>query len=205
MLAQLKQGEEIPVAPLMEQREKEASQIKDGKAPAAALMQQPGAGSQSRQAGRADRQGGCINAPTWGRQTVEQIYPRWIGLRYCRRARRRDPNFDHGPSDATSGLLVVPAAIVAGIVSANLARRNLTKGQKAMALAMVYPEQHSKKSKESLPFSKMRLSQARSVLRHSRDLAESVVKGMWFCPQRAKPPLPSSFHPQWMKPPPCGF
>jgi hypothetical protein len=53
----------------------------------------------------------------------------------------------------------------------------LTKGQQAMALAMIYPEPHSKKSKESLPFSKMRLSQARSVLRHSRDLAESVLKG----------------------------
>jgi len=63
------------------------------------------------------------------------------------------------------------------IVSANLARRNLTKGQQAIALAMIYPEPHSKKSKESLLFSKMRLSQARSVLRHSRDLAESVLKG----------------------------
>lgn len=66
---------------------------------------------------------------------------------------------------------------LAYIVSANLARRNLTKGQQAMALAMIYPEPHSKKGKETLPFSKMRLSQARSLLRHSRDLAQSVLKG----------------------------
>ena len=47
-----------------------------------------------------------------------------------------------------------------------------------MALAMMYPEAYSaKKGKETLPFSKMRLAQARSVLRYSRSLAESVLKG----------------------------
>ena len=66
---------------------------------------------------------------------------------------------------------------LAFIVSANLARRNLTKGQQAMALAMIYPEPGSRKSKETLPFSKMRLSQARTVRRHSLPLAESVLKG----------------------------
>jgi hypothetical protein len=71
------------------------------------------------------------------------------------------------------------------IVSANLARRNLTKGQQAMALAMIYSEPEkgrgkkdtAKKDAESSSFSYRRVQQARSVLRHSRDLAESVVKG----------------------------
>jgi len=62
---------------------------------------------------------------------------------------------------------------VAFIVSANLARRNMTKGQQAMALAMIYPEPEkgrgkkdpAKKDKDSLPFSQQRLMQARAVLR----------------------------------------
>jgi hypothetical protein len=64
-------------------------------------------------------------------------------------------------------------------------RRNLTKGQQAMALAMIYPEPEkggrgNKKERveeTSAAFSAKRLAQSRSVLRHSRDLAESVVKG----------------------------
>jgi ParB/Sulfiredoxin domain len=68
---------------------------------------------------------------------------------------------------------------LAYIVSANLARRNLTKGQQAMAMAMIYPEgQKGKKVVENLNnFSRARLSQARTVLHHSRALAESVLKG----------------------------
>jgi len=69
-----------------------------------------------------------------------------------------------------------PAAF---IVSANLARRNLSKGQQAIALAMIYPEPEKggrgKNRKETLQFSKMRLSQARAVLAHSRALAEAVL------------------------------
>lgn len=68
------------------------------------------------------------------------------------------------------------------IVSANLARRNLSKGQQAVALAMIYPEpgkggrgNKAKKSLETEGFSAARLSQARSVLRHSRGLAEDVL------------------------------
>jgi hypothetical protein len=64
-------------------------------------------------------------------------------------------------------------------------RRNLTKGQQAMALAMIYPEPErgrgkkdaAKKEVESVSFSYSRVKQTRSVLRTSRDLAESVVKG----------------------------
>jgi hypothetical protein len=56
----------------------------------------------------------------------------------------------------------------------NLNRRNLTKGQQAYA--MIYPNT-DKKGSETKPFSKVRLSEARAVWRHSRDLAESVIQG----------------------------
>ena len=46
-----------------------------------------------------------------------------------------------------------------------------------MALAMIYPEAY-KKGLQSKSFSTARLSQARSVLHHSRSLAESVLKGI---------------------------
>jgi hypothetical protein len=75
-----------------------------------------------------------------------------------------------------------PAAF---IVSVNLARRNLTKGQQAMALAMIYPDiTPGKKTKgsattlsETNKVSTARLSQARSILRQSRSPAESVLRG----------------------------
>jgi hypothetical protein len=65
----------------------------------------------------------------------------------------------------------------------NLARRNLSKGQQAMALAMLYPEGErgrgknaaARKAQETTGFSSERLRQARSVLHHSRALAESVL------------------------------
>ena len=78
-------------------------------------------------------------------------------------------------------------APLAYIVSVNLQRRNLTKGQQAMALAMMYPEAESggrgKKSAarnlaETANFSYRRLNEARLVLHHSRSLAEAVVKGV---------------------------
>ena len=69
------------------------------------------------------------------------------------------------------------------IVSANLARRNLTKGQKAMALALIYPEPekggrgNKGKSAEIADFSQRRLREARSVLAFSRELALTVIAG----------------------------
>src|SRR5271165_5276572 len=70
------------------------------------------------------------------------------------------------------------------IVSANLERRNLSKGQQAVALAMLYPEADKgrptkgrEKCSETEHFSKARLSQARSVLRHSQALAKDVLAG----------------------------
>jgi hypothetical protein len=67
------------------------------------------------------------------------------------------------------------------IVSANLARRNLSKGQQAIALAMIYPEAAKVRRKGSGVLETeglvkpARLSQARAVLRHSRAYAEDVL------------------------------
>jgi hypothetical protein len=73
-----------------------------------------------------------------------------------------------------------PAAF---IVSANLERRNLSKGQQAIALAMIYPEptrgrghkDAARKVLETRGFSRQRLEQARTVVRHSRAYAEDVL------------------------------
>ena len=57
-------------------------------------------------------------------------------------------------------------------VAANLARRNLTKGQQAMAYVFVYPEgKRGKRSPETGQLSKQRISDARKVYHHSRKLA----------------------------------
>ena len=72
------------------------------------------------------------------------------------------------------------------IASANLKRRNLSKGQQAMALAMMYPEpekggrgkkSEAKTSQKLGGFSAARLDQARAVLRWSRTKAEAVLAG----------------------------
>jgi hypothetical protein len=72
------------------------------------------------------------------------------------------------------------------IVSENCNRRDLTKGQKAMALAKIYPEpekggrgktSEAKKALVSGGFSRQRLDQARTVLHHSLALADLVVAG----------------------------
>ena len=60
----------------------------------------------------------------------------------------------------------------------------MTKGQKAMALAFIYPEPaergrgHKIKSSETVDFSRTRVKQARTVLHHNRALAESVLVGV---------------------------
>jgi hypothetical protein len=71
------------------------------------------------------------------------------------------------------------------IVSVNLQRRNLTKGQQAMALAMIYPEAErgrgkkdpARKSPDSGGITQQRLSDARTVLHYSEALAKDVIKG----------------------------
>lgn len=74
---------------------------------------------------------------------------------------------------------------LAFIASANLQRRNLTKGQQAMAMAKIYPvaergrgkKDAAKKDEETSPFTYRRLQQARQVLAHSAALADEVLKG----------------------------
>ncbi len=70
--------------------------------------------------------------------------------------------------------------VLAFIADVNLERRDLKKGQKAMALAMLYPEakrgMHSQsRNGTGKEFSKQRLADARAVLRHSSVLAEDVL------------------------------
>jgi hypothetical protein len=76
-------------------------------------------------------------------------------------------------------------AEAAFIVSANLERRNLSKGQQAMARAFIHPEPErgrgkkdaAKKDAETSSFSYRRVQQARLVLRHSPERARAVLAG----------------------------
>jgi len=66
------------------------------------------------------------------------------------------------------------------IVSQNINRRHLTKGQRAMALAMVLPETRQGKRETSLEIKQVNrasLSHARTVLRYSEPLADRVMSG----------------------------
>jgi hypothetical protein len=75
-------------------------------------------------------------------------------------------------------------------VWANLACRNLTKSQKAMACAMIYPDaddasergakggRGNKAVSPQNSFSNARLSLARTVLSHSPDRARAVLAGI---------------------------
>lgn len=96
-------------------------------------------------------------------------------LKACRRA-GVEPRFERLPPD------VDPIEYVVG---KNVARRDLTKGQKAVALAMIYPEPAQRgrghkseaiKSAESAGFSSRLLIDARQIARHS-DLADMVRQG----------------------------
>lgn len=79
--------------------------------------------------------------------------------------------------------------VAALVVSLNLQRRDLSKGQKAIGLAMIYPgpekggrgkKSDGTKLAESAGFSQRRLNDARTILRHSRALAEQVRDGTEF-------------------------
>jgi hypothetical protein len=67
------------------------------------------------------------------------------------------------------------------VISANIRRRHMTKGQRAMAVAMIYPEAEkggrSKKSSVSKEFGGERLSCARTVIAFAPDLASGVLSG----------------------------
>ncbi|MDQ3959507.1 MAG: hypothetical protein M3255_04290 [Pseudomonadota bacterium] len=64
---------------------------------------------------------------------------------------------------------------------ANIHRRHMTKGQRAIVVARIYPEPEKggrgKNSSVSKEFSGARLSLARFVLRYAPDLADSVLAG----------------------------
>src|SRR5260370_25670169 len=77
--------------------------------------------------------------------------------------------------------------IKAFIISKNVARRHLTKGQQAMAYALIYPDDggvggRGKKGMEINPaatagFSSRLLKKARQVLNRSEELAKDVLAG----------------------------
>jgi ParB-like chromosome segregation protein Spo0J len=86
-----------------------------------------------------------------------------------------EPNFERTDKD--------PAAF---IVSVNLARRNLSKGQQAMALALIYPDGDkagrgkkgtARNLAETVGFSATRIRECRLILRNARPLAEAVLAG----------------------------
>lgn len=69
---------------------------------------------------------------------------------------------------------------VAFILSTNIARRHLTKGQRAMAVARICPETHQGKratSSESDEVSGTRLRMARAVLKWAPEMADAVLAG----------------------------
>jgi ParB-like nuclease family protein len=70
---------------------------------------------------------------------------------------------------------------VAYILSANINRRHMTKGQRAVVVARIHPEPkrgiHSEFPEETGELSKAHLSRARFVVRYASDLADSVRDG----------------------------
>ncbi len=73
--------------------------------------------------------------------------------------------------------MLAMAAGLWGVLSANIHRRNMTKGQRAMAVAKIYPEPEKLRRKGNSPsktegLTAERLSLARTVLRYSGDLAD---------------------------------
>lgn len=70
------------------------------------------------------------------------------------------------------------------IIAQNINRRHMTKGQRAMAVALIYPEPDKRgrgnkgKSSDSDGFSQTRLREARAVLRFSPELAQQVLNGV---------------------------
>src|SRR5262245_31292829 len=72
-----------------------------------------------------------------------------------------------------------PAAYILG---SNIRRRHMTKGQQAMATAMIFPDPEkrgrgNKKSLLSKEFSQARISQARTVLKYTPEDAKNVLAG----------------------------
>lgn len=65
---------------------------------------------------------------------------------------------------------------VAFILSANIERRHLTKGQQAVALARAYPEATGRLLSRQARLNHQQIAEAREILRHA-DLADQVMSG----------------------------
>jgi hypothetical protein len=63
------------------------------------------------------------------------------------------------------------------ILSANIHRRHMSKGQRAMLMAILYPEGGRGKTPRHVEFSGERLRLARFVLRYASDLLDPVRSG----------------------------
>jgi hypothetical protein len=93
--------------------------------------------------------------------------------------------FDHSPAAPSGCGLFLFASPVAFIISVNINRRHLTKGQRAMATAKIQPEplrgrgvvDPVGKAAETAGISYRRIAEARMVLRYAPDLADSVLSG----------------------------
>jgi hypothetical protein len=66
---------------------------------------------------------------------------------------------------------------MAYVLSANIHRRHMSKGQRAMLIAILYPEGGRGKTPRHVEFSGERIRQARFVLRYASDLLDSVRSG----------------------------
>ena len=92
---------------------------------------------------------------------------------------------DLGPVDGSSNIRHLQGEDpTAYVLSANVHRRKLSTGQRAMAIAMLRPEPEKggrgKKGAVSGEFSGVphqRVSEARDVIAYSREIAEAVMRG----------------------------
>jgi len=88
-------------------------------------------------------------------------------------------HLDRLAEDIEANGLHEPTAFV---LSANVHRRNLSTGQRAMAVAMLYPEQTSggrgkKNRPDMVGLARQRIGDARAVLNYSPELAQAVMQG----------------------------
>lgn len=62
-------------------------------------------------------------------------------------------------------------------LGSNINRRHMTKGQRAMAVAMIYPNSGRGQTPNNLGFAAEYVRQARTVLKHTPSLTSNVLSG----------------------------